>query len=135
MYFPMEVGDHGRCQRDASLQCQKRCWSTGIEPAAAPRICVVFVIARRFDRDRDRAYFKTRHNIGLWFWELENFPPAGMVASNIRGGSQHLLGQRNNPILDKILGQALKKGYVDGFVKTIPAVLPICKSTHRSWWS
>lgn len=34
-----------------------------------------FDYARRFFRDRGPAYFKDRYNIGLWFWELEHFPP------------------------------------------------------------
>lgn len=34
-----------------------------------------FDYARRFYRDQGRRYFRDRINIGLWFWELESFPP------------------------------------------------------------
>ena len=34
-----------------------------------------FDYARRFSRDQGHKYFRNRTNIGLWFWELELFPP------------------------------------------------------------
>ncbi len=34
-----------------------------------------FDYARRFFRDQGREYFRNRTNVGLWFWELESFPP------------------------------------------------------------
>ncbi len=33
-----------------------------------------FDYARRFFRDRGKRFFKNRHNIAIWYWELERFP-------------------------------------------------------------
>ncbi len=33
-----------------------------------------FDYARRFSRDMGKEFFKGRHNIALWYWELERFP-------------------------------------------------------------
>ena len=43
-------------------------------PYAVNLMAFSFDYARRFYRDRGRKFFKDRHNIAIWYWELEKFP-------------------------------------------------------------
>jgi glycosyltransferase involved in cell wall biosynthesis len=43
-------------------------------PYAVNLMTFTFDFARRFYRDRGRAFFEGRHNIALWYWELQQFP-------------------------------------------------------------